>query len=490
MTQGKPHKIAHAIPTFYGVYENFKEEVMTYGGRSWGSETIKQYDATVLNHIIPYLKDHDRRHIGQISRQDYEDARSQLKKKGKNAPGEPFEAWDENGIPEKVDYLMRAVVFTAHKHFLCENVFGDRIAGHTGGGTRKTGIQYVRTKKSLSVKQEIALMKYLKAQLALKNPAAGLLLMYALGLRNNEATGVNFGYIREFTEYPGHYYLIVPQSTDLGANTLKILGKTANSGRKIPLPGLLVELLLDLWEMRVRQARARGFDDRVEDLPIACNKMPWERCSADDLSSAAREMFLSIGMREGQIIELNQELLEDAQASRDEMEEDEFREIESDPTAYLLRRNFASHMAVLGLRDVEIWYVIGHKIEDEYVQRRAFNDEKLLFALKRKMDERPILNEVMVEQAVLLVPGKTVRLDSSKKVIIGIPVEQIARIQIGAEAREPGDEIKVCIRSENCEGAIHSTYSAYGKMVHEKPERTIDGTRFYQRAFTDVERKG
>ena len=169
MTQGKPHKSAHGIPTFFGVYENFKEEVMTYGGRTWGSETIRQYDATVLNHIIPYLKAHDQRHIGQMTRQDYEDALSQLKKKGKNAPGEPFEAWDENGIPEKVDYLMRAVVSTAHNHFLCENVFGDRVTGHTGGGTRTTGIQYVRTKKSLSVKQEIAVMKYIKVQLDLKN---------------------------------------------------------------------------------------------------------------------------------------------------------------------------------------------------------------------------------------------------------------------------------------------------------------------------------
>lgn len=490
MRQGIPRKFAHGIPTFYGVYENFKEEVMTYGGRSWGRQTIRQYDATVLNHVIPYLKDHDRRHIGQISRQDYDDALSKLKENGKNAPGEPFEAWDENGIPEKVDYLMRAVVFTAHNHFLCENVFGDRIIDRTGGGTTKTGIQHVRTKKSLSVKQEIAVAKYLNARLYEMNPTAGLLLMYALGLRNNEATGVNFGYIREFTEYPGHYFMIVPQSTELGAKTLKILGKTANSGRKVPLPRLIVELLVVLREIRIRQARARGYEGREEDLPIACNKMPWERCSADDLSNAAREMFLSIGMRENQFVELNQELLEDAQAARDEMEEDEFREIESDPTAYLLRRNFATHMAVLGLRDVEIWYVIGHKIEDEYVQRRAFNDEKLLFALKRKMDERPIINEVKAEHSVQLVPGKTVSLDSYKKVVIEIPVEQIARIQIAVEAKEPGDEIKACIRSENCEGAIHSTFSAYGKMVQEKLERTIDGTRFYQKAFTDADRKG
>ena len=489
MRQGIPRKNAHGIPTFYGVYENFKDEVMTYGGRSWGSETIRQYDATVLNHIIPYIKAHDLRHIGLLTRQDYDDALSQLKKKGKSGPGEPFEAWDENGIPEKVDYLMRAVVFTAHNHFLCKNVFEDRIIERTGGGTRKTEIQHVKTKKSLSVKQEIVVAKYLKAQLYVKNPTAGLLLMYALGLRNNEATGVNFGYIREFTEYPGHYYLIVPQSTELGTNTLKILGKTANSGRKIPLPGLLAELLFDLHEERIRQAHDHGFDGRTEDLPIACNKTPWERCSADALSNAAREMFLSIGMREDQLVELKQELLEDAQAAADEMEEDEFREIESDPTAYLLRRNFATHMAVLGLRDVEIWYVIGHKIEDEYVQRRAFNDEKLLFALKRKMDERPILNDVMAEQSVQLVPGKTVLLDSSKKLVVEIPVEQIAAIQIDAEAREPGDEIKVCIRSANWEGAIHSTFSACGKKMHEKTERTVDGTRFYQRAFTDAMKK-
>lgn len=482
----KPRKMVHNIPTFYGAYEAFKEEAMDYGGRSWNSETVRQYDAIVKTHIVPYLPDHDRKHIGQLSRQDYENALDRLKKRGKNAPDEPFEPWEKNGVPEKVDYLMRAVVWAASKHMLCQNVFGDREITRTGGGGGgcKTGAEQARTKKSLTIPQEISVAKYLMKLIYNLGTAAGLLLMFALGLRDNEATGVNFGYIREFAEHPGHHYLIVPQTTDLGASTVKILGKTANSGRKVPLPKLLVKIFLKLHGVRIQKANEMGYTGKAEDLPIACKKnKPSERCSADDLSRAAREMFIAIGMREDQIIELNQELLEEAQAARDEMEEDEFREIESDPTAYLLRRNFATHIAVLGLLDVEVWYVIGHKIESEYVKRRAFNDEKLLFALKRKMDERPILNEIVMEQFICLEPGKTMNLEGSRKIVFDIPADQVSKVKIDVTAKEPGDEIKMRITNHLEKGELRSELDVNNVSLPENPSRIIDGTRYYHESY-------
>lgn len=484
MTMEKLRKTIRGVPTFYGIYEDLKPEVMTYGGRSWNQDTTEQYDQIVKDYILPYLDDSNRKHIGEICRDDYKKAIRRLIKRGKKGPGEPYEPWEKTGVPEKADYLMRAVVWTAWKHELCENWFDEDAQSTDSGARRKLAKEWVRIKKCLSIKQELSVVDYLMAIIYISGTAIGLLLQFALGLRNNEACGLNFGYIREYENYPGHYYLIIPQSTDLGASTVKILGKTKNSGRRIPLPKSLVTILFKLQSLRVAEANRLGYQGLAEDLPIVCKLgRPWERCGSGDLSNAARTMFNRIGMRNDELVALNQELLEDAQAAREELDEDEFREIESDPTAYLLRRNFATHLAKLRLKDVEIWYVIGHKIEDAYVQRRAFNDEKLLFALKLKLDERPVLNPIMLEKHVGLKPGESIQMDTSKRIKMEIPVEQVSKASIHVTAHEPGDHIHMKVTPKLTKGSAVCDYTSHAVPLPAEPDRTIDGTRAYLEAY-------
>ena len=484
MIMNKVRKYVRGIPTFYGIYENFKAEVMTYGGRSWNENTTEQYDKIVLNHIIPYLDDHNTKNIGELSKENYDEVLRKLNNQGKNGPGEPFEAWDANGVPEKVDYLMRAVVWAAANHKICNDCFDPRTHTCGGGGRPQNGREQARIKKCFSIMQELLIVKFLMKILNKIGTAVGLLLQLALGLRNNEACGLNFGYIQEYKKHQGHFYIIVPQTTDLGKRTVKILGKTENSGRKIPLPKPLVIILFNLLDERVKEANLKGYTGLVEDLPIVCKDgKPWERCSSSDLSKAAREMFIQIGMREDDIIALNQELLEEAQAAREELEEDEFREIESDPTAYLLRRNFATHLAKLRLEDYEVCYVIGHKIEDEGVQRRAFNDEKILFALKHKLDERPVLNPIILEQSVKLAASESEHLEGSKKFRIEIPTGSLREAEIDVIANEPGDEINVKVTCQLAKGTVNVKFKSHATPLPEKPNRTIDGTRAYIEAY-------
>ena len=479
----KPIESIRGIPTFFGVYTSRKDEVMTYAGRSWNENTEAQYNQTVQDHILPYL-DNDHKHIGELTKEDYDKAMKKLLKAGKNGPGNPFEPWDPNGVPQKVEYLFRAVVWTASMHDLCEDCFDEKNKRGSVDQKKKSNQGGVRVPKHLSILQEKLVVKYITNLIFTLGTVAGLLLQFALGLRNNEACGVNFGYIRQFENHPGHYYLIVPQTTDLGANTVKILGKTKNSGRKVPLPKPLAKLLLKLFELRSDVARTKGYEKELEDLPIACKgNKPWIRCSSDDLSYAAKDMFIKIGMRKDEIIALNYELLEEAQAAREELDEDEFKEIERHPTAYLLRRNFATHLARLMLTDREIWYVIGHKIEDPYVQRKTFNDEKLLFALKRKLDERPILNEIDFEQHYVLAPGSVVELDGSKRILIRIPVEKTSNVEISVTANEPGDNIKVRVITELDKGEIQTHFKSHPVPMPKEPSRVIDGTRVYQEAY-------
>ena len=478
----KPKETVRGIPTFYGTYTALKNEVMTYGGSSWNWRTTEQYDQIVMDHILPYI-DNDHRHIGELSKADYDKAKRKLQKVGKNGPNASFVPWEQDGVPEKVDYLMRAVVWAAARHDLCIDCFEESKDSTSVEKKSVSTKDRTRTPKSLSILQEQLIIKYLMKIIFTIGAAAGLLLQFALGLRNNEACGVNFGYIREYESHPGHYYLIVPQTTDLGSNTVKILGKTKNSGRKVPLSKPLAMLLRKLFELRANIAKASDYDGVLEDLPIVCKGKPDTRCSSDDLSYAAKEMFIKIGMRKDDIVALNYELLEEAQAAREELEEDEFKEIESNPTAYLLRRNFATHLARLMLTDREIWYVIGHKIEDPFVQRKSFNDEKLLFELKRKLDQRPILNHIDLEQHMDLVPGEVVEMEGSRKMILRIPIESMSSIDISAAANEPGDEIKVRIISELSAGEIRANFKSHPVSMPKEPSRTIDGTRMYQEAY-------
>lgn len=475
-----PRIMVHGVPTFYGVYETYKQKVMTYGGRSWNSTTTRQYDGYVLNRIIPHIKDHDKKHIGMYTKQELDDVMASIVKHGKNGPGQPYEPWDSDGVLEKLDLLIRAVVWAASEQLLCDDLYGTGVTERTNGAGIRTGEQQARTMRSLTVRQDRDVYRYLTSHLDQTGPDAGLMLMYAMGLRNNDACGMNFGYIKEFIQYPGNYYLVVPQSTELGANTLKVLGKTANSGRRVPLPDKLAILLLALMEKRAKLAAEKGHPCNPEDLPIVCKRnVPWERCSSDDLTRVAKKMFEKIGMRTEDFVALNQELMEEAQGARDEMEEDLFRQIESEPTAYLLRRNFATHIAALGLQEAEIQYVMGHKIEDDYVQRRSFGDERMLIRIKRKLDERPLLNSINEERTLSLEQGAVVPFGGSKKIRLEVFAEDLANLRINVTAQEPGDEIHLRISGDAENTAMKGEYLSYSTEPLSEPSRTIDGIRFY-----------
>lgn len=482
--KGKPRSMVCGMYTFYGVYDNFKDEIKEYTKRGWNAETTKQYDGIVLNHIIPYLQNHDQKHIGLYSKEDFENAFERLCQRGKNGPGEPFEPWETDGIPEKVNYLMRTVIRIASNNFLCQDLFADDITGRTEGAGNRSGQRHARMKKSLTVKQEISCSNYLVAKFKTDGAVAGLMLMFALGCRNNDACGVNFGHIKEFTHYPGHYYVIFPQSTELGVNTVKILGKSKNSGRKVPLPKLLADMLYQLRSIRAERAWSCGYTGSIDNLPIACKQnFPWERCSADDLSFSAKDMFENIGMRSKNIVELAQDLMEEAQAAKDELEEAEFKEIESHPTAYILRRNYATHLMVLGLSYEEIRYVIGHKIESLYVLRNSFTNENLLFALKCRLDERPILNPLAMEQRITFKEDEPIHFHGSKKIVLKIPANKFEKITIDATAREPGDEISFRIINGNGDNQLGCEFLVMNKPLKIEKEQSIDGLQFYREQY-------
>ena len=482
----KPIFMVRGVRTFGGTYEKYKNEIQKYGGKSWNEDTVEQYDRIVANHIIPYLENHNNRPISDYTKKDYENALNRFIKRGQGKPGEPFEPWEESTI-QKIAYLMRAVVWAASNHNLCVNVFEQTEEAQADSVVAKRSDSTAsRIPKSLTALQEMRVFTYLMENRHKIGSVAGLLMMFVAGLRNNEACGINFGYIDEFTEYPGHYYLIIPQTTDLGKNSVDIRGKTNNCHRRIPISTFIAKVMFSLMELRYHQAKKKGYTGEALDLPVACRKgMPNVRCDSEDLSYAAKEMFVKIGMREDEIVELNEDLLRSAQIADDELEDD-FKEIEKDPTAYLLRRNFATHLKELGLHSHEIQYVIGHKIEELWIKRRDFTDESLLYPIAEKLAERPILNLIEEEKVVAPTLKKTVTLSSSKKIRICIPVERFKDVEIKMTAREPGDEIKITVRRELDRGEVACDCRVFSTPWKGKNKETIDVLRKYHKKYMDA----
>jgi hypothetical protein len=305
----------------------------------------------------------------------------------------------------------------------------------------------------------------------------GLLLMYALGLRNGEACGANYGDIRPMIHHPECKVLWVYKSTVAGTNILQSSGKTRNADRILPVPDVLEQFL----EERRRYLQETvvfspdGEIQSVDDLPIACVGDNYVlRCSASQLTSAGRELFRRSKLEEDQLAYIDATLSQTLESG--EM-------TEKDPTAYLFRRNFGTHLHILGLSEAEIEYVIGHDIDDDYETRNEFVNEEKLYEIKLKLDKRPIFNTAFTlqkTQEIPLVAGQytPIRGDSAQTVSLKLVS---GHIKMNISARETLDRLKIRYTMPSQTDAIRKTSFSYAVPV--KYGRTIDIIKKYHEIY-------
>ena len=84
------------------------------------------------------------------------------------------------------------------------------------------------------------------------------------------------------------------------------------------------------------------------------------------------------------------------------------KQFEKDPSAYLFRRNFGTHLFILGLSETEIQYVVGHDIEGLYETRNEFVNEERLLEIKQKMEQRPIFNAICTIPTIDVEPKENI----------------------------------------------------------------------------------
>jgi len=419
--------------TFYGIYHDYSEDFEEH----WKADSTQRSNyLRYCNQIIPLLPNHDETPISAYTQEDYDAVIQALIKRGQDTKGKQYLPYKESTLQD-FRRLIYYVVEIAARHGECDNVLWESsLNPEVTTQSEEVKASQALLSKSLTIPQEQAVAEALLSDPLQSGQNLGLLLMYALGLRNAEACAVDFGDIKPMQTHPECPVVWIYKTTGYDTSVGKLGGKTRNADRIIPLPDKVAALI-----RARRQHMESQLNKLVDDYPIVCNNDRWDvRCSARELTNAARALFQSIKMKAVQLASVTEDLQEEPETSNDSLPFEDRK----DPTAYLFRRNFGTHLHILGLTEPEIEYVIGHDIDDPYETRNEFVDEEKLFAIKQKMDGRPLVNS---DRSQI---GQSIRVGEH------LPLQHTAHMQVPAAsaetelhitANEPTDIITVRLSS-------------------------------------------
>lgn len=293
-----------------------------------------------------------------------------------------------------------------------------------------------KIKRSLTIQQEKDLLKEIMADPCEDGKLVALLLMFSLGLRDGEACGLDFGDIRVLPYHEDCYVAIIRQTTIPNTCIVQSSGKTWNSGRKIPIPDYVADFLLKRKQAIEQIIAEEDLDIDIDRVPVAGagyvvneNHTCFDRLMADRVTDQARTLFKNVGIEAEVLGTLELEMEEDYK---------KLEVSESNVTAYLLRRNYATHLKVLGLDLPDIQYLLGHCIEDPYVNRPDYTDDKL-YSLIQKLRFRPLLNKPEAS-TIIVEPGKETIVTGEKQLVIPMDGDIL---KIRMTPLEQGDQIMV-----------------------------------------------
>ena len=358
--------------------------------KNWNTDTRKKYEREYNSIILPALKNHNDKSIREYTKEDYEEAIGLIKEKGYEKDG-VRRRYSDSTI-HHFENLIYYVVFQSGVYGLCEDVlWGTKFV--LGFPNEESEIEErVVLKKSLTIEQEKRFAKEVLYDSTEYGAIVALLLMWALGLRNAEACGLNYGDIKPLEGHRECFVIWIYKSTKIKSAELQSGGKTHNAGRIIPIPDKVMAFLDERKRMLQKMLESQGRTDvNIDALPICCNgyidfdtEDYLERCMTDHVTNAARDVFERAGITSKQLAYLDAELSEGNTAKILK---------EKDPTAYLLRRNFATQMCILGLSTSEMQYLIGHDVEDAYESRNEYVDSDRIYSMYLKLRQRELLNE-------------------------------------------------------------------------------------------------
>lgn len=457
--------------TFYGIYHDYSEDFEEH----WKADSTQRSNCLrYCNQIIPLLPNHDETPISAYTQEDYDAVIQALIKRGQDTKGKQYLPYKESTLQD-FRRLIYYVVEIAARHGECDNVLWESsLNPEVTTQSEEVKASQALLSKSLTISQEQAVAEALLSNPLQSGQDMGLLLMYALGLRNAEACAVDFGDIKPMQTHPDCPVVWIYKTTGYDTSAGKLGGKTRNADRIIPLPDKVAALI-----RARRQHMESQLNKSVDDYPIVCNNDRWEvRCSARELTNAARALFQSIKMKAVQLASVTEDLQEESESPNDSLPFEDRK----DPTAYLFRRNFGTHLHILGLTEPEIEYVIGHDIDDPYETRNEFVDEEKLFAIKQKMDGRPLVNSDRSQIGQSIRVGEYLSLQHTAH--MQVPAS-LAETELHITANEPTDNIKVRLSSHPQNMRIQLNCRHYTVKASEY-DRFMDTQQQYQNVYTNA----
>lgn len=411
--------------TFCGALEYRYKHIAAH----WNAETRKKYNRAYNDIILPALENQNEKTIDEYTKEDFEVTIERIRQKGYIQNGVHRQYADST--IHQFQNLIYYVVFQSSVYGLCTDVLWGTnfVIDNIGEEQEKESRVFLR--KSLSVVQEKNLLKELLSDINEDGSMVALALMWGLGLRNAEACGLNYGDIKPLEGHSECQVAWIYKSTKIESNELQSGGKTYNTGRIVPVSDKLVAFLAERKSQIAKLVSEQGLLDVViDELPI-CNDgyLDYDsdsfltRCKSDHVTEAAHVAFENAGITSAQVAYLDAELLTDQTASILK---------EKEPTAYLLRRNFATQMCILGLSNAEMQYLMGHCVEDAYESRNEFVDSERIYSMYLMLRNRTLLNNSIATTNTmkLAIHGKSI-------------------VKINAVSAEPTDNVHVEIKSKD-----------------------------------------
>ena len=411
-------------PTFAAVYRAIW--MGTREERNLKAKTSESYESVMESRFLPLVKNLA---FEDMTEEDLLEAWGALRKSG------PPEY-----VTKQAAIVIRAVMEEAHRLNLTQVILedvpqckldaaesGDRYAG--SANPWKEGVRLatlgVRIKRAMHLKAELRLAKLLLENCEQSGELLGALIMLFLGVRTSEATGFSWKHLREMS--PGYWALIRYDVSEKDSRKARGGGKTNNAFRILPVPAFLAEVLC-----RRKEALLGEYSkETVMNLPIACKGTDHTcRCTQKELNRSLKWMYKSAGVDEGFFANAYQDMEENSEMADD---------CEKSVTAYLCRHMFATAMVYCGLTLGEIYTLMGHKEEDENVQKADFSNPDKFRELADKMSRRPttqILDHVFRSRTYAYCGGTKMFADDGD---MEVCFEKAAWVRIIAEALEAGE---------------------------------------------------
>lgn len=305
-----------------------------------------------------------------------------------------------------------------------------------GKSVDKINEKRLSTPKSLSLLEEIKILDIVRRDIVKNSYAAGMGIMFYMGLRPGECAGLKYGDIRPLMGHPEVKCLYVYsqiRTTKQATNELK----TQNAYRILPIPQELDMLL----EKRMKFLQDRFGD--VASFPIVCKRekdtdaitLP---CNPNVFAEYCKNQLREVSVKEATL----------RAAAEGSKAEDR---TEAAATSYLLRRNFSTALlAVCGLEDDEVKFLMGHAIYTLYEKRRDYVNPDVLFRLWQKENIRSYFSkdsfEFSIDERPLDIHKKSAVIEVSKKYLDVHP----DGVMLSVSNVDANDRIKMIVQEGEC----------------------------------------